>query len=301
MKRLALALFIVGLFLIIRAPAEAQAPPPRAEQPHPDVFSCGVPNCQLYNPTNMEAKETHAIQYQLLVMPGCVAGLIESDLEKLRLELDEAVRFRFERNDAASDFTIRVNCGIGQFNICGSVNIWCLGRGFPGVADVDASDIMYSPVLYPEITRLSILCHEICGHALATWNEQYCLGTETTGICKGLTKFANAPGWVDFMNTGPNSRHLFESIELERWARTMYQVVQEFPYWDAAAERWRFEDGRSFHPNSGCGEWFNAANQRTMAQCDDAWNGRYVVVGNDGVWLHRGTPVFTFNEWWSVP
>lgn len=78
-----------------------------------------------------------------------------------------------------------------------------------------------------------------------------------------------------------------------------YQQEVTWPQWNGT--RWVFEDGRSYLPNTGCGEWFNAANQRTMAQCDDAWGGRYVVVGSDGVWLHRGTPVFTFNEWWAVP
>lgn len=72
-----------------------------------------------------------------------------------------------------------------------------------------------------------------------------------------------------------------------------------WPRWDGM--QWIFEDGRFFRPNADCGEWFNSRAIRTMAQCDDAWNGRFVVVGADGVWLYKGTPVFTFQEWWIVP
>lgn len=81
-----------------------------------------------------------------------------------------------------------------------------------------------------------------------------------------------------------------------------FQPVQVFPFWDPATERWVFADGRSYHPTpTGCGEWFTAKNQRAFAQCDDSWNGRYTVVDNGGVWLKRGTPVFTFDEWWDTP
>lgn len=68
--------------------------------------------------------------------------------------------------------------------------------------------------------------------------------------------------------------------------------------------RWRFDNSRSFTPDAGCGLWYNAANQLVMGACDNSWNGRYVKAGsgdNAGVWLHRGSSVFTFNEWWEVP
>lgn len=71
------------------------------------------------------------------------------------------------------------------------------------------------------------------------------------------------------------------------------------PCW--TGERWLFQDGRSYRPIEGtCGEWFAASGDLAFKECAD-WGGRYTVVGNGGVWLHRGTPVFTFNEWWSVP
>ena len=122
--------------------------------------------------------------------------------------------------------------GSGQIAVCSSVTIFCLGRGFPYVADVEISDLMYAPVQWPYLTRISILCHEICGHAIATWNEQYCRGFETTGICRGLAQFASAPNWRDFMNTGPLSRHEPEVIEKERWSRTMFELAQALPFQD---------------------------------------------------------------------
>jgi len=311
-KRFVIALLVLGTLLSIKAPAEAQAPPPRPEQPHPDIFSCGVPNCQDYNPTNIEAKATHAIQYRLTVMPGCVGGLIESDLEALRFELDDAVQFRFERNDGAPDFTIRVNCGMGQITICSSVNIWCLGRGFPGVVDIDASDIMYSPVLYPLMTRLSILLHELL-HALATWNEQYCLGTETTGLCAFLARFASAPGWVDFMNTGPNSRHLFGEIEEDRWERTMYLLEgpppgcdgSYGPYdpawggcWHDDVKRWFGPDKWAWEPSTGIR--YRPDGVAEWGACDYSWRGCFNIRTGD--WVAEGSSLFDPSPGiWSAP
>lgn len=271
--------------------------PPRPEQPHPDVFDCGVGNCQTLNPVTRKAKADRTASYRLITMPGCVAGTIPADLVALEAELQK-VGFRLVRDDTTFDFTTRINCGTEQARICGSVTIFCLNRGFPYTPDVEISDILSS---YPAITRLSILCHEICGHAIATWNEQYCVGYETTGICKGLTRFTSAPGWIDFMNTGPNSRHGIEIIERERWERTMYRIVQQYPFW--ANGRWWFANGRSTDPAYGnCGGWYNAANQLVLAECAD-WGGRYVKDGaapETGVWLHYGTPVFTLSEWWDV-
>lgn len=220
-----LTAFLLALLLLSRY-GEAAPPPPHPSQPHGDIFSCGVPDCGLYNPVTVKGRAQRTVNYRLIVMPGCVQGSIVSDLEAIRIELQDAVQFRFVRNDGAGDFTIRVNCGTDQVRICGSVNIFCLGRGFPGIADVEMSDIMYSPVVWPEITRLSILCHEVCGHAIATWDEQYCKGISYPAghICQGLARFTPAPGWVDFMNTGPNSRVLFNEITFGRWERTMYEL-----------------------------------------------------------------------------
>lgn len=80
-----------------------------------------------------------------------------------------------------------------------------------------------------------------------------------------------------------------------------------WPRWNGS--RWVYEDGRSTDPAYGnCGGWYNAANQLVLAQCDKAWNGRYVKAGSNdesGIWMHVDTPenpssAFTFGEWWTV-
>jgi len=149
-------------------------------------------------------------------MPGCNAGTIFNDLKALEEELKK-VQYNLKRDDAKYNFTVRINCGVTHVSICGGIHVFCLGRGFPGIPDVDISDILST---YQPITRLSILCHEICGHAIATWNEQY-------APCGASCGFLPSPGWRDFMNTGPESRHGFSEIELERWARTMYELQQD--------------------------------------------------------------------------
>lgn len=53
------------------------------------------------------------------------------------------------------------------------------------------------------------------------------------------------------------------------------QVVQEYPFWNGT--RWVFEDGWTFQPDSGCGQWFSPANQLIWGACDPSWGGRYFV------------------------
>ena len=83
----------------------------------------------------------------------------------------------------------------------------CLCRGYPFNVQIDFSNVVAT---YLYVTRVSIMLHEIL-HAILVWHEQYQLGT-----------FAATPGHRDFMNTGPESRHYFEYVEIERWKRTAY-------------------------------------------------------------------------------
>ena len=307
MKRLnhaSLCTFTLIALLVILAFAPsrelAAQVPPRTEQPAPDIFQAsGIANMQTLNPVTVRGKAQRTASYRLLTMPGCVAGTVPGDMTTLASWLQD-VNFSLVRNDAAADFTIRINCGNEHIRICGAVNIFCLGRGFPYVPDVEISDLISN---WPQITRLSILCHEICGHAIGTWNEQYCTGTETAGICKGLTRFTPAPGWIDFMNTGENSRHGFEAIEVARWERTMYplQVACESdPCWDGT--RWRFVGGWSFEPDAGCGNWYDQFNNHMWGACDASWGGRYSPYLK--VWAQRGSPGFFIpatGNWVGVP
>lgn len=266
MKRLALALVIVGILLIVTAPAEAV--PPRPEQPRPDLFSCGTFTCDRYNPVTIKAKQTRTVAYRVVVEPGCTAGIIPQELARMNAHVIDSVRLNLARNDAAPDFTVHINCGSEQIRLCGSVNTYCLNRGYPYVADVDISDVLST--YFPE-SRLSILLHEILGHAVGSWNEQY-------ATCGASCNFAASQGWRDFMNTGPDSRHGIEAIEFERWERTMFPVVADCggagdPYWDACVSRWRFSNGWSWEPSTGV--WWNPQDKPEFTACNQdrlRWN-----------------------------
>ena len=285
MKKLILAL-LIGAVLFLDFP-DAEAVPVRAGQPHPDLFSCGTFTCDVYNPITQTAKSTHIAKYRLEVLSGCTQGLIVQDMAKLSAILGD-VQFQLV-NDANAQFVVRVNCGLGQANLCGSVNTFCVGRGFPYVGDTDISDIMYTPYLWPEITRLSILCHEICGHVIASWNEQYCIGNEPVGNpCQGFPRFAPTPNWRDFMNTGELSRHLFEAIETERWERTMYLLQAPAPCGEPCwnGTRWVFSDGWQFQPNATDGQWYDPQGRLVWDAVDKSWSGRYSPVCHG--WYQRG-------------
>jgi hypothetical protein len=236
-------------------------------QPHPDLFDCGNGlTCDAFNALTRQGRVYRSATYRLEVLPGCVAssavGSAAADMAALEDEL-QRVGFTLTRNDAAPNFTVRINCGTSQANICGSIYIFCLGRGYPYSQDVDISDVMYT-MGYPYISRLSIYCHEICGHAIASWNEQYCIGNEPPGnVCYGLTRFTSAPNWRDFMNTGEQSRHLFETVEFGRWERTMYPLTCD-PCWDG--QRWVFGDGWSFYPSDG--SWWGPTGLLEFSACN---------------------------------
>jgi hypothetical protein len=193
----------------------------RPGQPHHDIFQVsGITNLQVLNPTNQKVIRREPIRYGLVTMPGCIPGSIPQDLDRATQELVKA-EIQLTRSTTQTDFTIRINCGNDHIRICGSINIFCLGRGFPQSCDIDLSDILSN---WQELTRLSILLHELM-HCLATWNEQYCLGTEVTGPCAGLARFTSTPNWSDIMNTGPLSRHGLDPLELERVGRTLYALM----------------------------------------------------------------------------
>ena len=80
------------------------------------------------------------------------------------------------------------------------------------------------------------------------------------------------------------------------------------PCWNPVTERWVFSDGRSFHPNSGCGEWFSAKNTKEWSVCAYNWDadpdldgrfnevmGDWVAVGASGSFYHDET-----GEWLSL-
>ena len=275
MRALIAGLVLVLLLSTVMAWVKAAPPaalPPRPEQPGPDQFMWNGESLAKYNPMDAKVRATRGATYRFLVVSGCSAGTIPNDLKALELEVQNKLGLSLSRNDSAFDFTVYASCGSEQIRLCGAVNIFCLPFGFPYNVDVAISDILST---YQPVTRLSILLHEIAGHSLQTAGEQYC-GTPTTsaGICRGLPRFAPAPGWRDFMNTGPDSRHGFEAIEIERWDRTMYSLQE--PRW-YAPDGWSYEAAR--------GWWFDPAGQPRFSACNA-----------DGLRLD-----LLDTHWWRIP
>lgn len=271
---------VAGVLICTDIPVWAQEPV-RSGQPHPDIFECGA-GCNLQDHNNLTklAKARQQIRYRLLTMPGCNAGSVPQDMRDVEAEFAR-VGANVVRNDGNYHFTVRINCGSTHIAICGSINIFCLGRGYPTNPDVDISDIISQ---WPYLTRVSILMHEVLGHAIGTWNEQYCGGYEGSGPCRGLARFSSTPNWLDIMNTGPNSRHLLGDIELERWERTMYRLEQVPPVecvavgFDPCTGRWYFADRFSYDPATGV--WWNPQGQPEWDPCNQdglRWN--HIIQG----------------------
>lgn len=285
MKRLVVFMVAFLTLLTVQATVYDQvfAEPCRIErgdcppgQPHGDVFEAPGFDLQALNPTNQAALRNETIRYRLSVIPGCNQGNIVDDLAVMTADLRRASngKINLERNDQSYHFTVYVSCGNTQVRKCGSVNILCLPDGFPYNTDVYISDVMWVPgATWPQVTRVSILCHEICGHAIMTWMEQYCLGTETSGPCLGLARFASTPGWVDIMNTGPDSRHYLGAVEIARIERTMFPLSTCSPLgFDECTGRWIMPDGFSYDPITKV--WYNPQGTPEWAPCD-AFGNRY--------------------------
>lgn len=263
--------------------AEATVPP-RAGQPHSDTFViAGYGDLAPLNPITQRSKVSRTATYGLKVAAGCSLGSIADDLNLLSQQQSQSLGFSLLRNDSVNDFTVIVNCGNTQINLCGSVNIFCLPYGFPYKNDVSISDII---ITYPQTSRLAILWHEIMGHAIATFNEQYCLDNDPSPVCAGSSQFAPAPNWQDIMNTGVDSRRTIADcpICIERWERVMYVIspnVQCLPEgqtgWDDCTGRWFMFDccNRiiSYEPSTGI--WYNPEGRQEWLPCNQQglrWN-----------------------------
>lgn len=297
MKKFVLAA-LAFLSIALGAVVSDAAVPPRPQQPRPDIFPvAGIANLQDYNPLTQKAKQFRTIRYRQLIMPGCVAGSVNSDMEEVHRQAT-LVRMTLVRDDVNYDVTMRINCGNDHIRICGSIYVFCLGRGFPGNPDVDISDIIHS---YQYNSRIAIYLHELMGHGVATWNEQYAL-------CGSSCGFAPTANWHDFMNTGPESRHGFEAIEFERWERTMWALTQscvgeivQWPYeaafFNLCTGRWEGADSHwSVVPNTRI--WYNPAGELEWSQlCDPSWQGSFNHV--TGRWRGTGSQEYDVRGFWS--
>lgn len=279
---------IVGLFFGM-AITVARAEPPRPEQKRPDIFPIdpqfvprdvdgdGDRDMQDLNPTTIKAKRTRAIAYRVALLSGCNAGLMPADLEYMNTEEAPKVGLALSRNDQAPDFIVFISCGLTQIQKCGSVNVFCLADGFPGNTNVYMSDVLSN---WDRGSRIGIPLHEIVGHAVGTWNEQY-------ATCGASCGFAPTPGLRDVMNTGPESRHGLEAVELERWERTMWALVDPCAPVETGGG-WSYTTPQCEIPN---GNWyFNDI--WVFGACDPSWNARYVAVADE--WENIGE-----SEWYN--
>lgn len=277
---LATALVLVYTLFVAIRPIHA-APAPDPAQQRPDIFPCvgcnitdkdgdGDADMQDLNPVTIKTKQTRMVAFKLVVRPGCTPGSVPADLDRLQVHTQGSVNLLVFRSDELASFTVYVSCGLEHNTKCGGPGVFCLPDGFPYNVNVWISDVIST--YFPD-SRLSILLHEIVGHAIATWNEQY-------ATCGSSCGFASTPGLVDFMNTGPQSRHGFSESELGRWERTMWPLTNcgggQSPYWDSCKQWWVFADGLKWKPTSTpWGEWYGPDDKLLWSVCDPAWNGRY--------------------------
>lgn len=195
---IAVAIIVVLLFGVGKAWA-AEPPPPG--QPNTDQFDC----CARFNTESAKLRVTGVWYWTFKQNNSCPSGMY-NDVRAAMAEI--SFQLGFVTIESNSGNIIYANCGPAFAAICGSSTgiAGCLGHSFPVNVQIDLNTVIMD---YYPLSKLSIILHENM-HAMATWNEQYQLGT-----------LAPSPGWYDFMNTGELSRHSFDYNEDGRWDRTM--------------------------------------------------------------------------------
>ena len=190
----------------------ADPPAPLPNQPRSDTFT----GLESRNRVAAKIEREGFAKWTYLVGQGCQGGT------HIAQGITQAMVDTYNTTNAASvyvtdgsqDLTIRISCGATLSALGMDGAIGCLCRGFPDNLDIDLSDQMAT---FPTLSNAAIALHEYSGHALGTWNEQYCFPNQPAGC---FSWGSAVPGWHDYMNTGPESRHLFEAVEIGRWGRT---------------------------------------------------------------------------------
>lgn len=186
----------------------ADPPPVASTQQNPDLFQYQGQSLQKFSTDNAALKQTGIWRWQFVPVQGCDSESIRAAVTQ---GINEASRMGVTVLEAPGDpsaHAVYGNCGVSFAAHCGGPPvIGCLGRGFPYNNDVDISTDMAA---YYDLSQRAIAMHEVIGHAMAVWNEQYKLDG-TFGASNDVT----------IMNTGPNSRHDLGPNEDARWWRTM--------------------------------------------------------------------------------
>lgn len=218
--RIVLAVVVtVATLILIVGVARADPDPVAPSQPRTDVFSCGALPCDVYDALTQKLKVAAQLTWAYADNVNCPnRGPVWDNTLAMWGNVISETGIAVNYNPSNPDIVIRVTCGIEFSKYCQGVGvIGCLGDGFPYNVTVTVTTDMG---VWAAITQISILIHEVFGHAMQAANEQYCRGVnDPVPGCTGL--FAPTPGWLDVMNTGPDSRHLIGYIERNRWGRIM--------------------------------------------------------------------------------
>jgi len=228
MKRLILALVVaVSLFNVSPSAAptsasdlpkvalvavtdQANPPAPPPEQESPDQFQYGGQSLARYSADSKRLRETGEWRWRYAQINAC-SGDLRPAVEAAIAQAAVVLKIRYIE-DPVNGIPMYGNCGSSALALGVPTGGACLCRGFPydNSIDFDAATIS----LYPMITQVSIVFHELVGHAHAVWCEQY--------------RYCQKPGGnfaptalLSFMNTGPLSRHGIDANEQAMWWRTM--------------------------------------------------------------------------------
>lgn len=232
MKYLAafLAAVVLG-FGLMRFATDARAvAPPSSAQTNADIYSCcGFPSVfagttsgdlQSLNPISQKLRANgRTVTYSYVVVPGCADGNMRATLAESLADASDVLHLTFAPVSSGADLTIRATCGVDASNMGLTGGAICdLYPSWPYKSQVNCSSTMAT---FYDLSQETIWSHEIVGHGLGTWNEQYALDGN----------FSSTPGLVDFMNTGDASRQTaWPQNDKDRWERTMYALSAPLPY-----------------------------------------------------------------------
>ncbi len=207
-----------------------QPPPPQPAlpgQPNPDVYTCcGLGAIDYLNTAQDRMLRTGVVRWHYATEPGCEGlGSIKSIIEEAHALYTEEMGVQWVEDPFGPDEEATVfNCGVSWKALCPGA-VGCLAHSWPykGRVDYDGPTLLSYAF---RVSQVAVAIHEECHHIL-TCNEQY-----------NITAFACIPGWHDFMNCGPDSRHYFETVEKERVKRIAYPPALTQTGYDQNATGW---------------------------------------------------------------
>lgn len=291
--------------------AEA-ASPPDTHQQNADIYACcGFPttfagtvagDLSSINPLTQKIRAGRRdLTFSYTVVSGCADGNMRQTLAAAMTSTRQVTGITYTEVSSGQDVSIRATCGVDAVNvgITGSV-IADLYPNWPYVNTINATTTMAT---FYTLSQIAIWEHELIGHAMSTWHEQYQLNGS----------FGSTPGMVDFMNTGPDSRYDWPQNDKDRWERTMYPLAAAADpcafgdpngdglSWhpcetaDGSHGRWYAADNRSYDPATGI--WYNVRGGREWGQCNratptspaDCWNIR------KGIWVFKAAEPYPFD------